>query len=435
MTQQRSQPLNILIRGYYNTHNLGDDLLLLALLEFFQHEAGYTPDTLVVWLESREKSLDKLGYKHPFPVQFFSDPWKQWQATLPGWLQHSPLSKVALFANMLVSLVLAGLYRFTGWRLGLKNWFAFLAPLDVIHYAGGGYFNTRLPWGLQLLLYELFFTAMARLLKPEITILGTGMGLGPVEGPVRGTLFRWIAKPFFEGFRHVFVREAESARFLESIQLSKPYECLSDDVLLLGPYFQSIQPGNQEAAEQHKPEEDTPFRFGLNLKFDEAHRYENFAGNLQALLATCKRQGLEPTFFDFSQDHKALKQLPKEVRDALPLYSCYSMGLAGFIAHLRESRYSLGFAYHFAILAAMLQIPAVSCYYDSYYKQKTNGVLRQFDEAPAVLSFGTLVQTPVKQLIEQMDTFQPERLEQARQDLIRAYRQAYATLGTPTPAT
>ncbi|HEY9744728.1 MAG TPA: polysaccharide pyruvyl transferase family protein, partial [Oculatellaceae cyanobacterium] len=350
----------ILFKGYYNVHNFGDDLLFLALLDFFQNRLGWERGDITVYVEPGEGSLEKLGYSHPYQLNNYLDPVKECHARLKKTGLPAAIVKLLMSAYMLWCLFCALVYKMCRLQLGNRKNIQFFKSLDVIHYIGGGYFNTRLTWGTQLLIYELFFTTMGKLINPKLQIIGTGLGIGPVTTSFYRNLFKHFAKHF----DFIFVREKESEAFVRSLGTARHVRCIGDDVVLLRPYFQQIA-----------KEVDSKKHVGLNLKFDDVHQYGSVQSFFEKLVQDCEASNREIRFFNFGRDHKALRQLPRELVKRLPIESCYETGLRHFARRLAESEKGLGFAYHFAILCALMDVPSANIYFDDYYRQKTGGVM------------------------------------------------------------
>lgn len=405
-----SKALNVLFRGYYNTHNLGDDLLFLALLEWFQAGLGLSGHQLNVWIETKEDSLPKLGYPHPYSEYTFTDPWKQQKQKLEQLPLIGKVAKPLMLLQVALTFIQAAIYRLTGLSFGLKSWLQQFKEVDVIHYVGGGYFNTRLRWGTQGLFFEWLLVSLAKLLKPEIKVVGTGLGIGPVDT----NSFRWIFKQFAKQFEAIIVREGKSEAFINSLNTDTPTEVIADDVLLLKSYFERI-----------KAEVEPNQTFGINLKFDDVHRYENGGEFFEKLINTCEARGESVTFFDFSRDHQALEHLPEAVRQRITQLSCYETGLRPFSEAMAKTSGGLGFAYHFAIVCALLDIPTINVYYDEYYLQKTGGVMALLCDKPCTVSFDELTNSEPETWLNQLNSLDRNHVPTLVAKLTERYNQLY----------
>lgn len=403
----------ILFKGYYNLHNFGDDLLLLAILDFFQNQMQWGREEVKLFVEPEEKSIQKLGYPHPYRLLPYLDPVKAKHARLKHSGQSSRLIKGMMGLYMLGCLLSALIYRVTNLQLGNRKNIRFFRTLDVIHYIGGGYLNTRLTWGTQFLVYELFFLAMARLINPKIQVIGTGLGIGPVHTQ----LYKRLFKRFIQNFSYLFVREKESETFIRSLGYQGHVQCIGDDVALLLPYF-------QDAIKETKPKA----QFGLNLKFDTVHQYGDVQHFFERLLQERKAHGEEVIFFNFGRDHMALRQLPRELVNTISIQSCYETGLRHFAQRMAESKKSLGFAYHFAILCTLMKIPSANIYFDDYYRQKTGGVLELLCDRHLTLPYHQLGKLTPEKLLNELNQVDQAHATAMFEQLRQNYRQAYEDL-------
>jgi hypothetical protein len=403
----------ILFKGYYNVHNFGDDLLFLALLDFFQNQMAWGREDVRIFIEPEEESLRKLGYEHPYRLLPYLDPLKQKHLQLKKAGQSSLITKASMLFFMIGCLLNALIYRVTGLKIGNKKNIRFFSNLDIIHYIGGGYFNTRLTWGTQLLIYELFFTTLAKLINPNLQIIGTGLGIGPVTTGLYKALFKEFAKKF----NYIFVREKESETFVKALGTSKHVQCIGDDVVLLFPYFQKIS-------------KSVPVKnqIGLNLKFDKVHHYGQAESFFNQLFERQHFNKEEIVFFNFGRDHLALRDLPSSLIENISIQSCYEKGLKHFTQELAASRTGIGFAYHFAILCALMNIPSANIYFDDYYRQKTGGVIQLLCNQHLTLSYQKLPHLTPEELFSKLDSVDQENVPAIFEQLRTAYKGAYEHL-------
>jgi hypothetical protein len=403
----------IIFKGYYDLHNFGDDLLLLAILDFFHNQMGWQKDDVQLFIEPAEGSLKKLGYEHPYRLFPYLDPIKAKHTRLKYSGLAEKIIKLLMGLYMVGCLAGAFLYRVTGIKLWNSKNIRFFKKLDIVHYIGGGYMNTRLSWGTQFLIYELFFVIMAKLINPKLQVIGTGLGVGPVTT----RLYKHIFKLFIANFDYVFVREKESEDFIKSLNRAKHVKCIGDDVLLLLPYFQKV---TREVPKKS--------RFGLNLKFDDVHQYGSVKTFFEQLVQSRQAEGEEVVFFNFGRDHQALRQLPAAMSQNLTIYSCYETGLENFLQHLASSQNCLGFAYHFAILCVMMNIPSANIYFDSYYRQKTGGALALLCNRHVTLPYLQLKNLHPEQLIRDLKLVDQANVPQIFEQLRMHYKKAYQAL-------
>lgn len=403
----------ILFKGYYNVHNFGDDLLFLALLDFFQNQMAWEKDEVRIFIEPEEESLKKLGYSTPYRLLPYLDPLKRKHHQLKKSGQANFITKTRMTLYMAGCLLSALLYKFTKLKVGNRKNIRFFRNLDIIHYIGGGYFNTRLPWGTQLLVYELFFTTMAKLINPKLQIIGTGLGIGPITT----SLYKLLFKEFIKNFNYIFVREKESEVFVKTLGTSKHIQCIGDDVVLLLPYFQKISKAMP-----------TKRKIGLNLKFDNVHHYGEAKLFFNKLFERQKLNEEEIIFFNFGRDHHALKDLPPELVENLSIESCYETGLKHFTEQLAASHRGIGFAYHFAIMCTLLNIPSANIYFDDYYRQKTGGVIQILCNKHLTIPYQKLSKLSPEELFQELNSVDQKNVPYIFNQLITHYKNAYEQL-------
>ena len=403
----------ILFKGYYNVHNFGDDLLFLAILDFFQNQMDWKRDEVRIFIEPEEESLKKLGYLHPYRLLPYLDPLKKKHLQLKKLGQANSITKVHMMLYMIGCFISALIYRTTKLKIGNHKNIRFFCNLDVIHYIGGGYFNTRLPWGTQLLIYELFFTTMAKLINPKLQIIGTGLGIGPVTT----SLYKLLFKVFIKKFNYIFVREKESEAFIKALGTSRHVQCIGDDVVLLLPYFQEVS--------KTIP---TKKQVGLNLKFDKVHNYEEAKLFFNKLFESQSLSKEEIVFFNFGRDHLALEELPAEWVKNMPIQSCYETGLQHFTEQLAASQKGIGFAYHFAILCALLNVPSANIYFDDYYRQKTGGVIQIMCNQHFTIPYQKLPKLSPEEVFLKLDSVDQDNVPYIFNQLRTHYKNAYEQL-------
>jgi polysaccharide pyruvyl transferase WcaK-like protein len=409
---QQPSALSIYFRGCYNSTNFGDDLLLFGLLEALHRFLGLQRDELTAYIDPQQDSIPALRFPLPFELTPFHEPLKQWNRTLTNWDVTGLSRKLLLGLGILFFTIVYGLYWLIGLPIACFKTIRFFKQLNVLHYIGGGYFNTRLGFGFDLLVYEYLIVTFYKWVNPSGKVVGTGLGLGPVTT----NHYRWLFKQFLKKFSFIHVREEESLAFVKSLNPSIDCHCLGDDATLLTPFCQ----------EQLFPLEKKPL-FAINLKYDDVHDYTALGDKLASLVATLHERGFEVAFFSFGKDHKALAHLPASLQNAFPIYNPYEMGLLPFLKELAKAQYGLGFAYHFAILGTMLKVKMANIYYDDYYRQKTDGVIKQISEVAVTLSYEQLLQTPVDTLLNQLDQVDANHLDAMVNRLGTTYRESYLT--------
>lgn len=408
MTQQT--PLNLYFRGCYNSTNFGDDLLLFGLLDALHRSVGLQAENTTVWIDPQQDSIPALNYPLPFELHAFHEPLKGWNRTLASWNLHGLVRKLFLVLGIVYFTLVYGLYSILKLPLGAFKTIEFFKKLNVLHYIGGGYFNTRLGFGTDLLVYEYLMVTFIHWVNPKAKIVASGLGIGPVTSP----FYEWLYKQFLKHFSFVYVREKESLAFVKKLAPTLECQCLGDDATLLLPAcHEALFPIQKQNL------------FAINLKYDDVHDYHAMGEKLEAIVNHVKAQGFEVAFFSFGADHKAIKHLPASLQNSFPVYNPYEMGLMPFLKALAQARYGLGFAYHFAILGTMLNIKTANIYYDDYYKQKTGGVIDQICDKPLTISYQALMTLPVETILPTLDATDANNLPVMVERLSSTYAWAY----------
>jgi polysaccharide pyruvyl transferase WcaK-like protein len=407
---QQHPPINLYVRGCYNSTNLGDDLLLFGLLDTLHRSVGLQSENTTVWIDPQQDSIPALNYPLPFELHAFHEPLKDWSRTLASWHLNGFVRKLFLMLGIVYFTCVYGIYSLIKLPVGAFKTIDFFKKLTVLHYIGGGYFNTRLGFGTDLLVYEYLMVTFIHWVNPQAKIVASGLGIGPVTS----SFYAWLFKRFLKNFSFVYVREKESLAFVKKLAPTVECQCLGDDATLLLPAcHETLFPIQKKNL------------FAINLKYDDVHDYRAMGEKLEAIVNHVKAQGFEVAFFSFGADHKAISHLPASLQNSFPVYNAYEMGLMPFLKHLAQARYGLGFAYHFAILGTMLNIKTANIYYDDYYKQKTGGVIDQICDKPLTLSYEALMALPVESLLATLDATDANYLPVMVDRLSTTYAWAY----------
>jgi polysaccharide pyruvyl transferase WcaK-like protein len=296
----------------------------------------------------------------------------------------------------------------------------FFAGVDVIHYKGGGYIADR--WR-NWLGYETLTLRAAKMVNPRLKIVGTGMGLGPF-GDRRSSL---LARVFLRQFDTLFVRDCRSLDIAKSLNPRLEVRCLADEALLLAPMIESLNPPDDGLGKAVA---------AINLKDFPDHDYRVVADKIDELLAVLREKDLRVEFFSFSHspglcDARTLERLHLRHRDIIQVvHDPYEEGLEAFLQNLGQARLGFGFAYHFIVVLAMMDVPTVAAYAGDYYEQKVKGAA-QFLDLPLVFDMEGLVGLDVRRMVDQVlrSGVRPlSRVKALYLEMVRQYTAMYREL-------
>ena len=424
------------LRGAYNCYNFGDDLLLIANLKFlhkFLQDAYHTKAQ--IYISQRADSLSQLRVEEMTPDIVFSPelptgtrlitainnillPKKMHLPTIFSLWRRFADRKYRQIFNV---LLLLGLTLFFGvnallfycFKRGLwgKNFAKFLADLDVIHYIGGGYFSDR--W-CDRLLSEYLTVLVAKIVNPDITVIATGLGIGPLHNRCNRLLARWL----FRKFSYIAVREPQSLRLLAEIKVNAGQELLGDDLLLLYPYFARLSAGTNRSQSA----------IALNLKNFSDFDYSSMTSKLQALWDYPQRQGYNRQYFSFEPQQQSAPDSLSSLNVGVVSHDPYRQGWQTIIEAMARMQIGIGCAFHFCLALTLLDIPVVVVYSGSYYHQKTKAIVWLNDKA-IVYALPELMSPAMESLIEALaiGSLPTHRSHYAllHQQMVTRYRQIY----------
>lgn len=414
--------MKVLIQGSYDGFNLGDDLTFVALVRFLRRELGWAQGDLEIYASRRLGRLAKLG-----PIDGLS--WAESKEIddllcVRGSAAASALRRfgrrLLVLLTLTVVFVSVCVFRLTRRCIACGDLIRFLASLDVIHYDGGGYIAGR--WRKRLA-FEVLTLWAARMIQPRLKVVGTGMGLGPFRG--RGS--RLLLRAFLGKFDRLFVRDRRSWEIARALNPKLDVRCLADDALLLLPLIEDLNPGDRVG--------DRPVA-AVNLKDFPDHAYEAIADKIDELLTVLWDKGLRVEFFSFSQspgpsDSHILESLRLRHRDVIAaVHDPYEEGLDRFLQHLARARLGFGFAYHFVVLPALMDVPCVAVYAGEYYEQKIRGAAQVLD-LPFVFGMEDLKKLDVRSMIDkvlQTDARPLTRVKPLYTQMAREYAAMYREL-------
>lgn len=403
------------LRGVYNDYNFGDDLLLISNLEFLKQ---VIKEDSVIYLKKGNESLSKLNYVTSFKHKYAIEISTLFQ-NLNQRLKKISLPKIFRLAILSIYflLLISGLLinRFTKKTIFYKEMSNFVKKLDVVHYIGGGYFADKWPL---IIMYELTTIFLYRIINPKLKIIGTGLGLGPFK--YRLSLF--FARIFFSKFDFISVREEKSFKLLKKFNLNN-IKLLGDDVLLMNDFITHIR-----GSEENKV-------FALNLKDFSDHNHALILSKVNEIIIELLNKDIKVQFYSFGHfpgpdDESILKKLNQQTLQHIEILNPYNVGYYPFLKSLSSVKYGVGFAYHFAILTSLLNLPTLNVYSGGYYKQKIMGAMELMCNANSVLSineFSKLDASHFSQDLEN-DNLQHEKNKTLSEKMIKEYSSVYMKL-------
>ncbi len=393
---------NLYLKGSFNHNNFGDDLLLFAVLYFFENNLNYTNEDLNIFIDKQANSIEKLKFDSKLKVNNYCD---------PGYIINDKLRetnmprafKLLILVFMLFANILSAVfYKFTRLNLFNKSVNKFYKDLDVIYYIGGGYLTDTWYNSVPQLAYDYINLIIAKLINPKLKVIGTGMGLGPI----RTKPYEFIFKNFMKNFDCVFVRENQSAELLAELNINVPVKNLGDDALLLYPYFKNLETDNEKA-------------FSFNFKDFHYHDYADYIDNLTEVVGYFKDNGYKLNFFAFGElpgpdDSRLVKLFNKNIQDSISVYNPYKIGFDKFIAKLLSSQVGMGFAYHFNVILSLSSLPVLGVYSSNYSKQKINNVVKDMNDNSIILKVDELKSSSLaNNLAELLSLAEKEKKESA----------------------
>lgn len=419
-------PKRIFLRGAYNLYNLGDDLVLIAWLDFWGQTLRLTNDELLPYIAARSRSLPALRCENQARLNYVEAPdiadcmndtlaklrlpirFPSTIRLLRGIKNRSLICLCWLLLLALLATTGAVVYRLSGKGIFARRFWDFLKGLDMVHYTAGGYVA---DWWSTMLLYEFLVVSFIKIVNPGVKVIGTGLGIGPLKNRFHRAIFR-----LFSGhFDYLSVREAESLQLLEALHLGADRKILGDDALLLYPSLERLK---------HNRANTAGMLLALNLKDFPGYEYSLIADALGNYLKVLVTRGGGIGYFCFGRDpgpddRALIRVFAQEYRRGFTIHDPYEEGWSSFIACLAQSGMGLGFAYHFGIVLTMLDIPIVGVYCGEYYRQKMDGGMKLLNKDAVVLSMEELSH---RNVAEVMSIAQGRRREETRARMASMYR-------------
>mgnify|MGYP001563756260 CR=1 FL=1 len=260
------------------------------------------------------------------------------------------------------------------------GFFSQLLGTKALVFSGGGYLNS--VWALTELYVKAIIIFTAKL--ADVPIVMSSQSIGPLTG----RFDRIIAKLAFNSVKLIGIRDIEKSRnCLQAIGVNKPQIIFTgDDSLLL---HSSNESGTREIFFKEKIPADKTL-IGVNIRnsanygnglFKEIPA-EQIAGLLDQIAA---HRGRHLVFLPISYNAEDDDRISAEKIQSLMtlknrttvVSNYYSPAeLKGLISSLHAA---IGVSYHFLLFALSSNVPAVSLYFDDYYKFKNSGLFDLYD--------------------------------------------------------
>lgn len=358
--------IKIFLRGAYDSYNFGDDLIFIAILYFLEKNVNLKKEDVEIYIKKQKHSLEKLKWKFKFDFQEGKDFNADVICNINRKLKSLKLPRgirifvvACLFVLVLVDICI---FRLTRKSIFFKDFVYFFRNLDILHYIGGGYIN---DWLKVQLINEWIMVNMAKMINPNLKIIGTGSGLGPFRYKFKLSL-RFL-KIFLNRFDRLFLRDFTSLRFVKGLKIKTYARCYGDDILLLHPLFQSLKCKKAKK------------NMAFNLKDFPDYDYSKLKKCLKDFLILVREKNFQVEYFCFGQkpgpdDYGLFKSLHIDDKiSPLIMHNPYEEGVQAFIENLNRTNLGIGCAYHFNVILSMLSIPSMAIYSGNYYAQKIKG--------------------------------------------------------------
>lgn len=354
--------IKIFLRGAYNSYNFGDDIILASILYFLEKNLKIDPKIIQIYIQKNQCSFEKLGYENPFKFKDGKEI-DEIFVFINNRLKIFKFPKFIRIIFIILSLFTLGLsicfFRIFKRKVLFKDFISFFEDLDIIQYIGGGYITDR--W-LRRMLYEFLMVNIAKLINPNLKIIGTGLGLGPFEHKI-SIIF---IKNFLNKFNYLFLRERESFNLVKKLNIKGYIKCCGDDALLILPLLKNLKINKNKFNKNI---------IAINLKDFPDHNYYGIRNVINNLFEFLHKKNFCIEFFSFGQkpgpdDCKILQDLDIDNKNICSIYNPYKIGIIKYLQKLAQVRFGFGFAYHFNLILAIMSIPSISIYAGDYYKQK-----------------------------------------------------------------
>ncbi|MFA5119241.1 MAG: polysaccharide pyruvyl transferase family protein [Candidatus Omnitrophota bacterium] len=377
----RLNKFQISLRGFYGVYNFGDDLIVYSVLKFYESRLNFNAQKVDFYLSSKRDSLNKLKFDTRFEFKSdmgISDVYLPVTSKLKSWGVPKFMRIIAGAFALLLFVVSILIYKLTKARIFFPSYIDHYRKLDLIHFIGGGYFMDR--WSNWL--YEQYLTVCcAKLINPQIRIIGTGIGVGPIKK----ALNRRVLKKLLAKFSFVAVREEETKKNLDILGIN--CLCLGDDVLLLYNLLIDLRMKSKKEGKQL-------FAVAINIKDYPDFNYDKYGIEILTFLARIRSKlPVNVEFYCFGispgpDDLTLISDLVKKYRISdCEILVPYEIGIDCFLSHISRCDFGVGSAYHFTTLMLLCSIPVVSVVSGEYYCQKVKGISDLFS-AKSVYEIG-----------------------------------------------
>jgi polysaccharide pyruvyl transferase WcaK-like protein len=396
--------LKIFIKGAHDSYNFGDDLIFIGILYFLEKNLRLNNENCELYINRKKHSFEKLNYK---PALILKNSIDVINIIKPVKLQLKSLKFPKFlrlfFAILIIIIFYINIYLFRIFKKSLffKDIISFFDNLDVLHYIGGGYITDR--WKERILL-EYLTVSVAKIINPDLKIIGTGLGLGPF----RSKPYLLLVKRFLNKFDYLFLREKISFELVKKLNINSFIRLYGDDALLLFPLFKSLK----QKSIQVKPHKKI---IALNLKDFLDHNYIKIKKDIEKTLKLLQMKNFKIHYFCFGEkpgpnDYARLSIFHSKFKKNLVIHKPYKEGLYKFIKNLHKVNFGIGFAYHFNLILSIMGISTLAIFSGDYYRQKIKGAMNFFGKSSDIFSINDLQKLRFKNSLDHLEKLKKKNM-------------------------
>lgn len=342
----------ILLYGWYNSCNLGDDAILLIVYDYLKSK---NIDCDII---SNNSDENYFNIKDEYNFNFIRNP-----LDINIDVENKYLKKIIKIFNLIFMFILK------------KN--NTLTKYNSIIFIGGGYINGI--WILELV-KVFFITILARSIGKRV--LFTGQTIGPFNGLISKVL----AKKFLKKSDLILVREKFSFELLNKLRL-KNIKVSSDDIYL---YSKKLCTSNSDDY------------IIINLKEFPNYDLNMMDKFIKLLLLINKKLNYKLIFIPFGinkgpKDLRYINIYMKKLKENNISSELYiPNNLDELFNKFNNAKLTLGMAYHSITISLFTNTPAYSIYKGNYYKNKILGVLSHYNLEKNSLDFENIDDNKLK---------------------------------------
>jgi polysaccharide pyruvyl transferase WcaK-like protein len=332
----------VLLYGWYNSSNLGDDAILLIVYDYLRSK---NIDCDII---SSDNGKNYFNIRDKYNFSYIKD----------------PLSITKVIKNKYLRRILK-LYNFV--HIILVKDKNVLEDYDSIIFIGGGYVNDI--W-IRELIRIFFIITLAKISNKKVIF--TGQTIGPFDKFISKSL----AKKFLKKSDLILVREKFSLKLLNELKL-KNVKISSDDIYL---YNKEISNNSGDY-------------IIINLKEFPGYDINIMDKFIKLLVLINKKLNYKLVFIPFGindgpKDLKYINMYMKKLKEHNILSELYiTDNLDNLFNEFANARLTLGMAYHSVTISLFTNTPAYSIYRGDYYKNKILGVLSHYELESNALNF------------------------------------------------